>query len=199
MHLPQSYLKMKPKSCHVRESIVICSPLIWIQLYMWFTDLCELYRHGRCSICDPKSVSQAAYYKIMGLCRVTSNCKKKIENREQHNCWSTWYRFLDFVFLFLIYWYSFIFLFKKKLMQLVYQGLLHNLKALRMMGLVLHPQNGKELVATLLISQDATSKIVSSFFLMHLAIWSSLSSIFFLKISSSFFFFLIKRNKSLRK
>ncbi len=114
MHLPQSYLKMKPKSCHVRESIVICSPLIWIQLYLWFTDLCELYRHGRCSICDPESVSQAAYYKIMGLCRVTSNCKKKIENREQHNCWSTWYRFLDFVFLFLIYWYGFIFLFKKK-------------------------------------------------------------------------------------
>jgi hypothetical protein len=55
-------------------------------------------------------------------------------------------------------------------MQLFYQGLLHNLKALRMMGLVLHPQNGKELVATLLISQDATSKIVSLFFLMHLAI-----------------------------
>jgi hypothetical protein len=39
------------------------------------------------------------------------------------------------------------------------QGLLHSLKALRMMGLVLHPQNGKELVATSLISQDATSKI----------------------------------------
>jgi hypothetical protein len=44
------------------------------------------------------------------------------------------------------------------------QGFLHMLRALRMTALVLHPQDGKEVVAATLISQDATSKIVSLFF-----------------------------------